>query len=444
MGRIANACNDHITRWVIPAATRLLIESASKGIATQPLDKVVHIEMGQSPKSESYNTIQDGIPFIGGPADLGIKFPVTKRWANAPTKLCQTGDLIICVRATIGEPRWADGVYCLGRGVAGLRPADKNLDSGFLFRVIQANEQDLREKGTGTTFKTISKKHIAAIPIPMISLEVQRAISNFLEWLESSSGKGQFDFTEAPLLPASLTEQRRIVARIESLAAKVEAARELREAAAVQTKKLFSSAAGSIFTAKSNWKIARVGDFCAKPQYGYTESATSQPIGPRFLRITDIQNGQVNWDTVPFCNCPAPEKYLLRENDILFARTGATTGKSFLIKQCPEAVFASYLIRLRVKKWVTPEYLYLYFQSPSYWSQIIEQKKGTGQANVNGRKLADIQVPIAPEEEQRRIVAYLDALQAKVAAVQQQQATTQARLEALMPAILDQAFRGEL
>jgi type I restriction enzyme S subunit len=147
---------------------------------------------------------------------------------------------------------------------------------------------------------------------------------------------------------------------------------------------------------------------------------------------------------VPFCNCPYPDNYLLEENDLIFARTGGTTGKSFLIRKCPKAVFASYLIRLRVKHSVSVEYLYRYFQTPSYWGQITDEKKGTGQPNVNGKKLANIQVPIPPLSEQRRIVAYLDSLQAKVDALGRLQAETGAELDALLPSVLDKAFKGEM
>jgi type I restriction enzyme S subunit len=152
----------------------------------------------------------------------------------------------------------------------------------------------------------------------------------------------------------------------------------------------------------------------------------------------------VNWDSVPYCRCPEPDKYLLKPNDLVFARTGATTGKSFVIRDCPEAVFASYLIRLRVRDTISVDYLYRYFQSPSYWVQIADEKKGTGQPNLNGSKLAKIKVPIAPLVEQRRIVAELDALQAEVDALERLQAETAAELDALLPAILDRAFKGEL
>lgn len=145
-----------------------------------------------------------------------------------------------------------------------------------------------------------------------------------------------------PLPP--LAEQRRIVARIEELATRIEDAQGLRRQAAKEAEAFVYSASESLFEVRPGWTNARVSDFCERPQYGYTASAQTEPVGPRLLRITDIQNRRVNWDTVPFCHCPKPEPYLLRDGDLVFARTGATTGKSFLVRDCPTSVFASYLI----------------------------------------------------------------------------------------------------
>src|ERR1035437_6332158 len=100
---------------------------------------------------------------------------------------------------------------------------------------------------------------------------------------------------------------------------------------------------------KTNWQTKTLGEV-SQVNYGYTESATLKKIGPKFLRITDLQNGSVSWDEVPYCVCSKDDlrKYLLRSGDIVFARTGATTGKSYQVIDPPEAVFASYLIRLRI------------------------------------------------------------------------------------------------
>jgi type I restriction enzyme S subunit len=247
---------------------------------------------------------------------------------------------------------------------------------------------------------------------------------------------------EIPLPP--LAEQQRIVAQIEKLAVQIREARTHRQEAANEIEILLASASDKIFKLKNGWKTMAVGDFCEPAQYGYTESATNEQIGPHLLRITDIQNGHVKWDLVPYCRCPEPGKYLLKAGDLVFARTGATTGKSFVIRECPDAVFASYLIRLRVRDTVSIDYLYRYFQSPSYWKQISDEKKGTGQPNLNGSKLMRLKIPIAPEKEQHHIVAELDALQAEAGRLKHLQTETAAELDALLPAILDRAFKGEL
>src|SRR5262245_33675587 len=117
------------------------------------------------------------------------------------------------------------------------------------------------------------------------------------------------------------------------------------------------------------WTEATVGDVSVDISYGYTTSASTVPNGPRFLRITDIQNGQVDWPSVPFCKVPPRDiaGYELKPGDIVFARTGATTGKSFLIHSAPKAIFASYLIRLRPSNAILPEFLANFFQSKLYW-----------------------------------------------------------------------------
>ncbi|MEL6384725.1 MAG: restriction endonuclease subunit S [Cyanobacteria bacterium J06626_18] len=135
--------------------------------------------------------------------------------------------------------------------------------------------------------------------------------------------------------------------------------------------------------------VVSLSSVSEKPQYGYTASAEGQQVGPKFIRITDLQDGKIDWTSVPYCKCDEPDKYLICPKDILFARTGATTGKTHLVTDAPMAIFASYLIRLRSKSNVLPEYLYSFFQSNNYWHQIIEEKEGSAQPNVNGKKLAD-------------------------------------------------------
>ena len=157
-----------------------------------------------------------------------------------------------------------------------------------------------------------------------------------------------------------------------------------------------------------------LGAISNRIHYGYNASAKERG-NAKLLRITDIQNGSVNWTSVPYCSLEDREiaKFRLAPGDIVIARTGGTIGKSFLIAEKLEelAVFASYLIRVIPDKLnVNPSYLLRFLDSPYYWEQLSDNSRGTGQPNVNAKALAGIKVPLPPIEEQLRIVAKLNQL----------------------------------
>jgi type I restriction enzyme S subunit len=163
------------------------------------------------------------------------------------------------------------------------------------------------------------------------------------------------------------------------------------------------------------WETVALGKIAESVTYGVTASATNEPGGPKFLRITDIQNGSVRWDQVPWCECDVrtAARARLAPGDIVFARTGATTGKSFLIRGCPkDAVFASYLIRVRLQSSVEPRYVTHFFQTADYWAQIAKSARGVAQPGVNAMTLKALQVPLPPLSEQRRIAEVLDRAEA--------------------------------
>jgi type I restriction enzyme S subunit len=149
----------------------------------------------------------------------------------------------------------------------------------------------------------------------------------------------------------------------------------------------------------------------------------------------------VDWETVPFCQCDEPAKYHLADGDIVFARTGATTGKSYLVQNPPEAVFASYLIRIRPGERVLPEYAWWYVQSSAYWHSVFSGIDDGNRPNMNGTKLAALHIPFPKEKvEQRRIVACLDALAAKQAELRRLQTETEAELAAFARAPQQKPF----
>jgi len=202
-----------------------------------------------------------------------------------------------------------------------------------------------------------------------------------------------------------------------------------------------------ILSTPQSWQVKSLGDLSALIQYGYTAKAQGAKVGPKFLRITDIQDNSVKWQDVPFCFIDDREKakYLLDEGDLLFARTGATVGKSFLIKGViPESVFASYLIRVRLQQSVDPKYIAYFFKSPDYWSQISESQSGIGQPNVNGTKLAQIQIPVAPLPQQKSIVAEIEKQFSRLDEAVANLKRVKANLKRYKAAVLKAAVEGKL
>jgi len=164
------------------------------------------------------------------------------------------------------------------------------------------------------------------------------------------------------------------------------------------------------------WEWVRLIDISVNIHYGYNGSANFNIDQPKLLRITDIQNNQVNWDTVPGCDIDKNyiTTYQLQNNDILIARTGGTIGKSYLVENLNyEAIFASYLIRLIPCKNNYPDFIKKFIESSLYWKQLFEKSSGTGQPNVNGTSLKSLILPLPPLEEQKRIVSIIETLQQK-------------------------------
>ena len=159
------------------------------------------------------------------------------------------------------------------------------------------------------------------------------------------------------------------------------------------------------FEIPESWVWTTIGDISLSILYGVSESAKSEGKY-KLLRITDIQNNKVNWDTVPYSDFEDNvQNYILEEGDILFARTGATVGKSYLVNKISiSSIYASYLIRVKSSKLVLPAYVKFFFESGFYWEQISMNAVGVGQPNVNGTSLANLRIPLPPYNEQIRIV----------------------------------------
>ena len=170
------------------------------------------------------------------------------------------------------------------------------------------------------------------------------------------------------------------------------------------------------FDLPDSWSWSRWGELSDSIQYGYNAPAI-QSGRIKMVRISDIHENQVMWENVPYCDIAEEDisTYLLKENDILFARTGGTVGKSFLVKNIKEeAIYAGYLIRTRYNSKLIPQYFKYFMESPLYWSQLRNGTIATAQPNCNGQTLSKMIVPVPPLAEQKRIVEKIDEIFAKL------------------------------
>lgn len=186
------------------------------------------------------------------------------------------------------------------------------------------------------------------------------------------------------------------------------------------------------FEIPDNWCWVALGEVSKRIHYGYTASA-SEIGNSKLLRITDIQNNSVNWETVPYCSPSEKEliKYQLYNRDIMIARTGGTIGKTYIVNSLKEtAVFASYLIRVIPSNHINEQYLKYYTESPIYWNQLRNSSNGTGQPNVNSKALSRLLMPLPPIEEQQRIVDRINEIMPEV----EKYKKTESQLEAIRKA----------
>ena len=200
------------------------------------------------------------------------------------------------------------------------------------------------------------------------------------------------------------------------------------------------------FEIPDNWEWTTINAISKSILYGVSESAKTNGKY-RLLRITDIQNNSVQWDSVPYTDFDENKvkSYLLSEGDILFVRTGATVGKSYLVQElAEEAIYASYLIRVQTYDAVLPQYVKFYFESGYYWEQIEQGSVGVGQPNVNGTILGNLHIPIPPMHEQYRIVSELLKWMGIIDVIELGKTDLQTIIKQAKSKILDLAIQGKL
>ena len=189
----------------------------------------------------------------------------------------------------------------------------------------------------------------------------------------------------------SIEKQRSIVKAYNTITDRIELKRKINDNLAAQMRAYFKE-----YTANNASITGKLKDYSVM-QYGYTETATTEPVGPKFLRITDIAQNYIDWNGVPYCPISEEnhEKYVLSEGDVVVARTGATVGYAKMVgRNIPDSVFASFLVRIRP---IDDEYRYYFglaITSSEFLDFVQTNAGGSAQPQANPPLLGEFELSI--------------------------------------------------
>lgn len=384
---------------------------SSEGWETLTLDEVAHYQNGRATKpAESRDS---GMLVVkirelnSGVSEKSVR--VDPSAVQAKHKISD-GDLLFAWSASVGIYIWRGEEAALNQHIFKVQ-AKPGTDQLFLRYLLEYELRALFAAAAErqTTMGHVRKADLARLTCRRPPIEEQRAIAEVLGALDD---------------------------RIELLTSSARTMDELRQA-------LFNEWVLDS-PERSSWSHVPLREVC-NTQYGFTASATDDPVGPHFVRVTDInKHPWVDWAKTPFAEVPVEQlhKFRLHPGDILVARM-ADPGKSALIDSSVEAVFASYLVRLTTEPADLAQFVYGYLQSPEYVEYAEGAQYGSVQKNMNARVIVGCNIPMPPKEVIDRYSASAAALRTRMAAALEEAQTIGDLRDALLPRLLSGELRLE-
>ena len=343
------------------------------------LKDVCKINMGQSPESSSYNDNSEGIPFFQGNADFGERYPSTRVWCNAPTKVANAGDILISVRAPIGALNYAKEECCIGRGLAAITPNTDKVSSEFIYWLLKGKNSELNSKGTGSTFKAIGRKVLEETLVPNYGFEQQHACATNLEKAHAIIQKRKQEL----LLLDDLIKAR------------------------------FVELFGTYPNNEKGWVTGTIRDLVNEVRYGSSRKAAEGCSGKYpYLRMNNITyGGELDLTDTKTIDIPDEEldKCTVRRGDLLFNRTNSKelVGKTCVYNRDEVMVLAGFVVRVRLNDRALPEFVSAFMNTDFSKQMLLGMcKAAIGQANINAQELQNIGIYIPPIEVQQDFVYF--------------------------------------
>ena len=377
---------------------------------TYKLGDVAEIILGQSPKSKSYNTKGDGLPFFQGKTEFTDWFPIPNKWCTEPKKIAEPFDVLLSVRAPVGPTNVAKEKCCIGRGLAAIRYTDCYK---YVLYYLRSVSKYLESKATGTTFSSISGDTIKNLPIPL------------------------------PPLPT----QHSIVTRIETLFAELDkAAVHLRTAQ--QQLKTYRQAVLNHWLNNDDgkWEMVKLGEVAEMWLGKMLDKNKNKGAFQPYLRNVNVRWGQFDLDDLLEMKFEESEqdRYGIRKGDLIMCEGGEPGRCAIWDYDIQNMKIQKALHRIRLNDNVLNKYVYFLFVLYAQNGVLDKYFTGTTIKHLTGQSLKSVEFPLPPLSEQQRIVTEIESRlsQAEASSACIENALQQA--EALRQSILKKAFSGEL
>jgi type I restriction enzyme S subunit len=397
------------------------------------ITKLFDLYKGTTPSTKIKEYWNGSIPFVT-PTDItkindanGIYLETTENYITEKglkskgLKLVPKDSILFTSRATIGYLAINKTEVAINQGIISLIPKQANADVTFFCYFLQRLKNLFENLAGGSTYKEISMSTFVNVNIAIPPLSEQQKIAEILSTVDEAIQRINGIIVKTERLKKGLMQE---------LLTK-----------GIGHKEFKDTEIGRI---PKDWEVVKLGEI-GTFQYGITTSAKEEDTGLKLLRITDIRDdGTINWSEVPFCEISLSElsKYMLKVGDVLFARIGATTGKTCYINQEIRAVFGSYLIRFLpdVNSQINTKFLHLFTQSEMYWSQVNRMKGGQLKKGLNTQLLREIKILLPPLEEQQKIAQVLSTVDKKL----EIERNEKAKLEKIKQGLMDLLLTGKI
>jgi len=367
-------------------------KAAPDGWSLSNLGSVAELTMGQSPSSNTYNDVGDGLPFFQGKADFGTHNPTVRVWCSEPTKIAEENSILFSVRAPVGDVNITPVQCCIGRGLAAITGTSVN--QSYLYQKIQFVNHRFQLVAQGSTFEAVNGSEMRDFPLALPPLPEQQKIAAILSSVDDVIEKTRSQIDKLKDLKTGMMQE--LLTR------------------GIGHTEFKDSPVGRI---PAVWDVVQVNDVADVVDSMHQTPSFSE-IGIPMVRVTEIRQGEildisgavlVDEETFNLFT----RNYQPKHGDTLIARVGAYFGATAFIDDEYQFCLGQNTASIRPQG-ICAQYLFDFLNSESGRSQMEDAVAVGAQPSLSLKAVKELKVPIPPLGEQQKISDAISSVRQKI------------------------------